>query len=74
MAWDLSGHLYGVQSVLKIKELDDELIANPPPGASQFERYLRPRADANSRVHILALGRWYADAGDFYAVPGAAQP
>ena len=37
MAWDSSGHLYGVQSVLKLKELHDGLIAKPPPGAPRFD-------------------------------------
>ena len=37
MAWDLSGHLYGLQLVLKLKELHNALVANPPPGAPRFD-------------------------------------
>ena len=33
MAWDLSGHLYGLQLLLKLKQLHDGLVATPPPGA-----------------------------------------
>jgi hypothetical protein len=29
MAWDLSGFLYGMQLVLKLKELHDGLVADP---------------------------------------------
>jgi hypothetical protein len=37
MAWDLSGFLYGMQLVLKLKELHDGLVADPPPGAPRFD-------------------------------------
>lgn len=37
MAWDLSGHLYGVQLVLKLKELHDHLVADAPVGAASFD-------------------------------------
>mmetsp|Transcript_50883 Transcript_50883/g.108691 ORF Transcript_50883/g.108691 Transcript_50883/m.108691 type:complete len:203 (-) Transcript_50883:374-982(-) len=54
MAWDLSGHLYGVQSVLKIKELHDGLITNPPPGA------LGSTVSATSRGSKLARAYYRA--------------
>ena len=37
MAWDLSGHLYGTQLVLKLKHLHDQLVATAPPGARCFD-------------------------------------
>ena len=37
MAWDLGGHLYGVQLILKLKELHTELVAKGPPGAAYFD-------------------------------------
>ena len=37
MAWDLSGHLYGVQLILKLKELHSQLVTKGPPGAASFD-------------------------------------
>ena len=37
MAWDLSGHLYGLQVILKLKELHSELVTKGPPGAAYFD-------------------------------------
>eukprot|EP00966_Prymnesium_polylepis_P177702 4115153-Prymnesium_polylepis.1 len=37
MAWDLSGHLYGPQLVLKRKELSDDMVVEPPRGAQAFD-------------------------------------
>eukprot|EP00966_Prymnesium_polylepis_P272017 6284866-Prymnesium_polylepis.1 len=37
MAWDLSGHLYGVQLLLKRKELSDDMAVDAPRGARQFD-------------------------------------
>ena len=37
MAWDLSGHLYGVQLVLKRKELSDDMVVDAPRGARTFD-------------------------------------
>lgn len=37
MAWDLGGHLYGVQLILKLKDLHTQLVAKGPPGAASFD-------------------------------------
>ena len=37
MAWDSGGHLYGLQIILKLKELHSELVAKGPPGAAYFD-------------------------------------
>jgi hypothetical protein len=37
MTWDLGGHLYGMQAVLKLLNLHSALVANPPPGAAWFD-------------------------------------
>ena len=37
MTWDLSGHLYGLQLLLKLKDYHDGLVATPPPGAPCFD-------------------------------------
>ena len=37
MAWDLGGHLYGVQVILKLKELHTQLVTKGPPGAAYFD-------------------------------------
>lgn len=37
MTWDLGGHLYGMQAVLKLQFLHSELVATPPPGAASFD-------------------------------------
>jgi hypothetical protein len=37
MTWDLGGHLYGMQAVLKLKELHSMLVAMAPPGAACFD-------------------------------------
>ena len=37
MAWDLGGHLYGLQLILKLKELHSDLVAKGPPGAAYFD-------------------------------------
>ena len=37
MTWDLSGHLYGVQLVLKRKELSSDMVVEPPRGARAFD-------------------------------------
>jgi hypothetical protein len=37
MAWDLSGHLYGAQLVLKRKELSDDMAVKAPCGARAFD-------------------------------------
>eukprot|EP00966_Prymnesium_polylepis_P250397 5790225-Prymnesium_polylepis.1 len=36
MTWDLSGHMYGVQLVLKRKELTDDLAVDAPERARSF--------------------------------------
>ena len=37
MTWGLCGHLYGMQAVLKLKELHSQLFATGPPGAASFD-------------------------------------
>jgi hypothetical protein len=37
MTWDLSGHMYGVQLVLDRKTISDDMVAEPPHGARQFD-------------------------------------
>ena len=37
MTWGLCGHLYGMQAVLKLKELHSRLVATAPPGAACFD-------------------------------------
>jgi hypothetical protein len=37
MTWDLSGHMYGVQLVLKRKDLTDDMAVDAPRGAHAFD-------------------------------------
>jgi hypothetical protein len=54
MAWDLSGHLYGAQLVLKRKELSDDMVVDAPRGARGFD----DRTDiANQQSRYCLLSR-----------------